>query len=129
MKIAISTDGAMVSAHFGRCPSFTIVEIDGESVVGRDVVENPGHHPGAIPKFLREMGVEYIIAGGMGRRASELFDGMGIEAVLGVSGSVDDVIAKILDGTLEGGESLCMPGAGKGYGVDKDTCDHGEGEE
>jgi predicted Fe-Mo cluster-binding NifX family protein len=129
VKIAISTDGAMVSAHFGRCPSFTIVDIDGESVVWRDVAENPGHHPGSIPKFLREMGVEYIIAGGMGRRASDLFDGMGIKAILGVSGSVDDAIAKILDGTLEGGESLCMPGAGKGYGIDKDACDHGEEEE
>jgi predicted Fe-Mo cluster-binding NifX family protein len=129
MKIAISTDGTMVSAHFGRCPSFTIVEIDGETVVGRDVVENPGHHPGYIPQFLHEKGVGYIIAGGMGRRATELFDGMGIEAVIGVTGSVDDVIAKILDGTLEGGESLCRPGAGKGYGVDKDECDHGEGKE
>ena len=28
MKIAISTDGDFVSAHFGRCPSFTIVDIE-----------------------------------------------------------------------------------------------------
>jgi len=27
MKIAISTDSGFVSEHFGRCPSFTIVEI------------------------------------------------------------------------------------------------------
>ena len=28
MKIAISTDAGFVSAHFGRCPSFTIAEIE-----------------------------------------------------------------------------------------------------
>ncbi len=32
---------------------------------------------------------------------------------------IDDVIDEILKGTLEGGESLCKPGNGKGYGLDK----------
>jgi len=129
MKVAISTDGNLVSAHFGRCPSYTIVELDEGKVVKRDLVQNPGHQPGFIPEFLHEKGVGCIVAGGMGRRASELFEGMGIEAVVGVSGSVDDAIASILDGTLEGGESLCSPGAGKGYGVEKDECDHEETKE
>lgn len=129
MKVAISTDGNMVSAHFGRCPSYTIVEIDAKKVVKRDLVQNPGHQPGFIPEFLHEKGVGCIVAGGMGRRASELFEGMGIEAVVGISGRVDDVITSILDGTLEGGESLCSPGAGKGYGVEKNECDHEETKE
>ena len=34
MRIAISTDGSSVSGHFGRCPSFTIVDIeDGNWIV------------------------------------------------------------------------------------------------
>ena len=57
MKVAISTDGNMVSAHFGRCPSYTIVEIDEKKVVKRDLVQNPGHQPGFIPEFLHEKGV------------------------------------------------------------------------
>jgi predicted Fe-Mo cluster-binding NifX family protein len=129
MKVAISTDGNMVSAHFGRCPSYTIVELDEGKVVKRDMVQNPGHQPGFIPEFLHEKGVGCIVAGGMGRRASELFGPMGIKTYVGVSGRVEDVISGILDGTLEGGESLCSPGAGKGYGVEKDECDHGETKE
>jgi predicted Fe-Mo cluster-binding NifX family protein len=129
MKVAISTDGNMVSAHFGRCPSYTIVELDEGKVVKRDMVQNPGHQPGFIPEFLHEKGVGCIVAGGMGRRASELFGQMGIKTYVGVSGRVEDVISGILDGTLEGGESLCSPGAGKGYGVEKDECDHGETKE
>jgi len=129
MKIAISTDGGFVSAHFGRCPEFTIVDIEGSELKSRQVVPNPGHEPGAIPQFLHSKGVQCIIAGGMGMRATELFNEMGIKAIVGVSGKIDDVIGKIKNNTLQGGESLCNPGAGKGYGLDKTVCDHPEEKE
>jgi predicted Fe-Mo cluster-binding NifX family protein len=124
MRIAISTDGDSVSAHFGRCPSFTIVDIEGNNVTKREVVANPGHQPGAIPQFLHERGVNCIIAGGMGMRATGFFNDLGIQAIVGISGSIDGVIKKIQDGTLEGGESLCRPGSGRGYGIEKTICDH-----
>ena len=89
MKVAISTDGGVVSEHFGRCPSFTIADVENETVVKREIVENPGHHPGFLPKFLHERGVECIIAGGMGMRATELFAEVGIETMVGISGSID----------------------------------------
>ncbi len=124
MKIAISTDGDYVSAHFGRCPSFTIAEIEEGRVVTRVTIDNPGHHPGFLPRFLQKQGVEAIVAGGMGQRAQGLFDQTGIQAIMGISGTIDEVLAAAAAGTLKGGESLCQPGAGKGYGVEKDECDH-----
>ena len=39
---------------------------------------------------------------------------------------MDEVIEKLVSGKLEGGESLCSPGAGRGYGVEKSECDHPE---
>ena len=54
MKVAISTEGDSVSAHFGRCPSFTIAEIEEGRIVSKEVIENPGHHPAYLPQFLRE---------------------------------------------------------------------------
>ena len=126
MKIAISTDGHHVSEHFGRCPSFTIVDIDDGKEISRQVISNPGHHPGFLPKFLREKGVHCIIAGGMGQRAMGLFAEQGIDTILGVSGSVDGIIGQLLKGTLSGGESSCTPGAGRGYGLDKTQCEHPE---
>jgi len=126
MRIAISTDGKTVSAHFGRCPSFTIVEIEDGRVVSREEISNPGHHPGFLPRFLHEKGVGCIIAGGMGHNAVSLFAQQDIETVVGISGTVDEVVDKILNGTLEGGESLCRPGGGKGYGLDKTECEHPE---
>ena len=124
MKIAISTDGGQVSAHFGRCPTFTILEIEDGKVLKREEISNPGHHPGYLPKFFNEMGVSCIIAGGMGQRASLLFDEFQVQPILGISGSIEDVMSRLENGTLEGGESLCKPGAGKGYGQDKTECDH-----
>lgn len=124
MKIAISTDGDLVSAHFGRCPYFTIIEVEGGEVKSKNIIDNPGHHPGFLPQFLQKQGVEVIIAGGMGQRAQELFNQAGIKAMMGISGKVDDIASKAAAGKLEGGESLCNPGAGKGYGVEKTACDN-----
>jgi len=124
MRVAISTDGDFVSAHFGRCPTFTLVDIDNGKIVEKTEVVNPGHQPGAIPQFLHQKGVNCIVAGGMGMRATSFFEEYSIKTVVGVSGKVDEVIEKLKKGTLEGGESLCNPGAGKGYGLEKEECDH-----
>jgi predicted Fe-Mo cluster-binding NifX family protein len=126
MKIAISTDSGQVSAHFGRCPEFTIAVIEDGRLASQDAVPNPGHSPGLIPDFLSKKGVQAIVCGGMGMRAQNLFAEKGIRMLLGVTGSVQQAIEGLIDGSLEGGESLCQPGAGKGYGIDKTVCDHPE---
>lgn len=126
MRVAISTDGESVSAHFGRCPSFTIADINDGKVIGSEVIDNPGHHPGYLPRFLHEKGVDLIIAGGMGNNATQLFSQQNIETLVGVTGQVSEVLDKLARGDLQGGESLCRPRAGKGYGLDKTECDHSE---
>lgn len=107
MRIAIATDGDFVSAHFGRCPIYTLVEIEEGKIVNKKVINNPGHQPGFLPQFLKEQGVDCVIAGGMGPRAQELFAQAGIKVILGVTGSVDDVIKQLLNGTLKEGKSFC----------------------
>ncbi|MBN1648298.1 MAG: NifB/NifX family molybdenum-iron cluster-binding protein [Spirochaetales bacterium] len=122
MKIAVPADNGYVSEHFGRCPEFTIAEITDSTIIKTETVANPGHEPGRIPLFLKEMGVSVIITGGMGRRAIQLFDDMGIDYVLGVTGKVEDAIKAFCTGTLAGGESLCRPQhLGERHGGD---CDH-----
>ena len=120
MKIAIPTEGEEVSPHFGRAPDFTIVEIEERRIIKREKIANPGHRAGFLPSFFKERGVTHVITGGAGRRAQSLFAQYGIELILGVTGKVDEVIERMLNGTLEGGESLCQPGSGKGYGVEKE---------
>ena len=124
MKAVISTEGEYVSAHFGRCPEFTIVDIRDGKVINKEKITNPGHHPGYLPQFFHQKGIECIIAGGMGGNAVNLFNQFNIRQYVGISGKIDDIIERLLNGTLITGDSLCKPGEGKGYGVDKTVCDH-----
>lgn len=127
MLIAISTDGNYVSGHFGRCPEFTLAGIENNQLKEKTVISNPGHHPGFLPQFLHEKGVECIIAGGMGGSAVQLFNQYNIRQITGVSGKIDDVIQAFIEGTLTGGVSTCSAGSGKGYGVEKTVCDSSPG--
>ncbi|NOR15767.1 MAG: hypothetical protein GQ544_08690 [Candidatus Aminicenantes bacterium] len=107
MKIAIATEGASVSAHFGRCQAYTLLNIEEGKVVNRETIPNPGHQPGFLPKFLAGMGVNCILAGGMGPRAQDLFASHNIETITGVQGPIDEVIEQYLQQNLETGEDLC----------------------
>jgi predicted Fe-Mo cluster-binding NifX family protein len=121
MKVAIATESGYVSAHFGRCPAYTLVEIQDGHVVGREETPNPGHQPGFLPQYLSARGVSVIIAGGMGPRAQGLFAEKNIQTIIGVQGSIDEVIDKFLRQELKAGQDLCD----HGHRPDE-PCRHGE---
>jgi len=111
IAVAAEDDGGLeanISAHFGRCPYYTMVEVEGEKITLSYKVENPfyGAHgnPGQVPTFIRDQGAGVIIAGGMGQRAVSFFNEFGIEAVTGAAGKIKDVIAAYLSGNLKGYE-------------------------
>lgn len=106
-KVAIASDGPAVAQHFGRCPAYTLVEINNGKPINKTVIPNPGHQPGFLPRFLSEKGVSCVIAGGMGPRAQNLFEEQGINTIVGVTGPIDEVIENYFSGDLIGGESLC----------------------
>jgi len=110
MRIAIATEHGSVAGHFGRCPQYSLIDIEDGQETGRTVVDNPGHEPGLIPRFLKSHDANAIIAGGMGQRAKDIFDSLGIETIIGVAGKIDEVITGCIDGTLEGGGSFCAHG-------------------
>jgi predicted Fe-Mo cluster-binding NifX family protein len=95
-----------LSAHFGRCPYYTLVDIDGDRVSEVNIVENPyydNHIPGAVPEFIKSKNAHVMIAGGMGPRAIDLFNQFGIEAVTtGAQGIIDDILSAYLRGEIQG---------------------------
>ena len=120
MKIAVSTDSGKVAEHFGRCPQFTIAEIENGKILKKEVIDNPGHSTGFLPKFFQEKGVEVLIAGDAGFRALQFCQQYEIKLVLGVSGSVEKALQNFVQGKLKSKESKCQPGSGKGYGIKKE---------
>ncbi len=107
-KVAVPSEEGNVARHFGRCPEYTIFELDGSQILHKERLENPGHSPGFLPRFLKEKGVDCILAGGMGRKAKDLFDSAGIEVVTGITGPVEAGLKSYLKGTLTTSqEDLC----------------------
>jgi predicted Fe-Mo cluster-binding NifX family protein len=110
MRIAISSEtnaglDAPVAEHFGRCPFFTLVEVEGDCVKAVQVVANPffpNHEPGQVPQFIHSQGAEVMLTGGMGGRAVAFFQQFGIQPVTGASGLVRQALAGLQDGALSG---------------------------
>lgn len=128
MKLAVSVDtdrgmNSQIAHHFGRCPFFALVDLDGEQVKGLEILANPyfeSHQPGQVPEFIHQQGAEVMISGGMGRRALEFFSGFGIGVRTGAEGSLQDVIEDYLAGNLQQGSSCLQSEAhhqhGHGHG-------------
>ena len=88
MKIAVASEGKMVTGHFGHCENFNIFEVDNNQIVKTHSIPNPGHKPGFLPNFLNDMGVNVIISGGMG-------------------GGAEETVKKFLEGNLKSSGSVC----------------------
>lgn len=106
-KIAVPTEGNEFASHFGRCPQYTIFKTEASKVVDKKVIPNPGHEPGYLPRYLKERGVDCVLAGGMGRRAQNIFNENDIEVVTGAAGDVDEGIKLYLEDELNPGENDC----------------------
>lgn len=115
MKIAIASQGKYVSGHFGHCEGFTIYDVEGSGELNKSFTKNPGHKPGYLPVFLKELNVNVIIAGGMGEAAVELFNEKGIEVVVGAEGFSDDVANKYIKGELKSTGSVCKEHEHEGH--------------
>ena len=106
-KIAVPTDNKQFAQHFGRCPEYTIFEIEDGKIVKEEILPNPGHKPGFLPNFLKKQGVDCILASGMKHRAKNIFAENEIEVVIGLTGSVREGINSYLQGEVESGDNFC----------------------
>lgn len=110
MRIAIPVTDGKLSAHFGHCEQFAIIDAnpDTKKLTHTEMLTPHAHEPGALPKWLSGLCVDLIIAGGMGRRAQQLFTQNNIKVVIGASDQAPEQLAKAyLDDTLETGDNIC----------------------
>ena len=106
MKVCIPTVGDkglddIVGEHFGRVPTYTIVNLDTDEV---KVVPNISHHMGGQgnpPEIMVREGVNAMICHGLGRRAIAMFEEFGIDVYIGASGTVKDAVEAFKQGTLQ----------------------------
>lgn len=107
IKIAVASEGPMVTEHFGHCVNFNIFEAENNQITKSGSLPNPGHRPGFLPNYLGDLGVNVIISGGMGGGAIEIFNGRGIEVITGASGIAKKAAEAYLKGALKSSGSVC----------------------
>ncbi len=109
-KVGIASQGPgglddMVSPIFGRCSSFTIVEIEGQDIKNVKVVPNqfvsaPRGVGIAVVQMLASEGVKFILAGRFGPWASSTSSQFGIQMVMVAPGvRIRDAINQYIIGS------------------------------
>jgi predicted Fe-Mo cluster-binding NifX family protein len=110
MRIAIPMADGRLAQHFGHCEKFALVDVDPvtKEITASTEVEAPEHQPGLLPPWLKERGVNLIIAGGMGSRAHSLFQAASIEVLTGALAETAAILVRqYLDGKLVTGDNAC----------------------
>jgi ATP-binding protein involved in chromosome partitioning len=83
LKVAIPLSEGRLSSHFGHCEQFAVIQVKEGSIDRKEFHTPPPHEPGLLPRWLGELGVNLVIAGGMGQSALNLFAERGIEVITG----------------------------------------------
>ncbi|MEM3556023.1 MAG: NifB/NifX family molybdenum-iron cluster-binding protein [Candidatus Micrarchaeia archaeon] len=127
MKVLISTSKGglddLVCPVFGRCPTFTLVEVDEKEkrIVKTEVMPNPGAMAGggagiAAAQAAINSGAKKVITGSCGPNAMAVLMQAGVN-VYSCEGKVEDAVKKLLDGKLPGFTAPNVPGHfGMGFG-------------
>jgi ATP-binding protein involved in chromosome partitioning len=110
MRIAIPIAAGRLAQHFGHCEKFALVDVDpiAKQTTASTEVPAPEHQPGLLPPWLKEHGVNLIIAGGMGSRAHSLFQAASIDVLTGAPAeTAAALVRQYLDGNLVTGANSC----------------------
>ena len=122
MKIAVTYENGQVFQHFGHTEAFKIYEVEGDKVVGSEVIESNGVGHGALAGLLSDHTIDALICGGIGGGAMAALDEAGIEVCAGAEGDTDAVVEAYLKGELTSTGANCDH-----HGEGHSCGDHGEG--
>ena len=108
MKFAIPIADGKLTAHFGHCKEFAMVEVEDQKITRTEMLDPPPHEPGVLPRWLKEQGTNVVIAGGMGQRAIELFQQAGVQVFVGAPvDEPENLVKSYLNQTLVTGGNVC----------------------
>lgn len=101
MKIAVTYENGEVFQHFGHTEEFKVYTVEDGKIVSAEVVDTNGNGHGALAGFLKELGVEVLICGGIGGGARNALAEAGIRLFPGACGSADVQVEAYLAGSLD----------------------------
>jgi predicted Fe-Mo cluster-binding NifX family protein len=108
-KIAVPVDLlGVLDGHFGHCKLFSLFHTEDGNIVNEEKVVPPPHEPGVLPKWLAELGVTDVLAGGMGNRAIQIFNQHNVNVFVGAPQlKAADVVNGFLTQSIEFTANYC----------------------
>lgn len=101
-KIAVPTENGILNAHFGHTKEMMFFDTEGKEITNVSISVPPPHEPGSIPKWVKEMGADVLIAGGLGQKAIQIFEQVGVDLKYGAPvKEARKLVEDYLNGTLE----------------------------
>ena len=112
MKIAFASEEnrgveSILAYHFGRCPYYIFIDVEDGKVNNVETKRNPffdKHESGVVPQFVAKEKANVIISGGMGPRAIDWFEKLGVKPITTISRKIENVLEDYLKGELQGAE-------------------------
>ena len=106
MKVCVPTRDengmeGIVEQHFGKAPTYTILDTDTREVV---VIPNTSEHLGGVglpPEYLHQQGVDIMLCAGLGFKAVQMFESYGIKVFVGAGGTARDTFEAWEAGKLQ----------------------------
>ena len=128
MRIAVTYENGQIFQHFGHTEEFKIYDIQDGKVTASEVVNTNGSGHGALAGVLTALNADALICGGIGGGAQMALAAAGIKLYAGVTGSADEAVEALLDGTLNFGSEANCNHHGHGHGEGHECGNHGCGE-
>lgn len=126
MKIAVTFENGQIYPHFGHTACFAVYEAEDGKILRKTLAETNGAGHGALAGFLKQLGADAVICGGIGGGARQALADAGIQLYGGASGSCDEAAAALLAGTLEfDPDAACSHHGGHHHGEGHSCTDGG----
>jgi len=110
-KIAIPTRGNQVDNHFGHCEMYTIITADDNgNITNKEILPSPQGCgcKSNIAATFQQIGVEVMLAGGIGEGAINVLKNHGIDVIRGCSGEVTPLAEQYIKGKLVDSGISCL---------------------
>ena len=123
MRIIIATNQGglddMVFPAFGRCPTYTIIDIENGEIKETKIEPNqaanmPGGAGIAAAQFVINLEIDAVIGGNFGPNALNVLKQAGIKIYTAFGMKVKDAVQQLIDGKLS---EMATPSAGPGFGA------------
>ena len=116
VKIVIPAEdetGGTLSAHFGRAPYFAWYVVEDGQIKEDGVDKNKSDHFGGVgapPETINSLGGEIVISLGMGMKAIQMFQTLGIAVLKGIGMDSLENVKAFIKGGLEELTEGCLEG-------------------